>query len=142
MDGELQEAFAPLSATITLDREIDISRGDMIVKANNPPEVGQDIEAMVCWFSDKPLNGRGRFILRHTTKETKAIIKDVKYKVDINTLHKIEDDLEFRRNDIGRVSLRTAAPLVYDSYKVNRTSGSFILVDPFTNETMGAAMII
>ena len=142
MDGELQEAFAPLSATITLDREIDISRGDMIVKANNPPEVGQDIEAMVCWFSDKPLNGRGKFILRHTTKETKAIIRDVKYKVDINTLHKIEDDLEFRRNDIGRVSLRTAAPLVYDSYKVNRTSGSFVLVDPFTNETMGAAMII
>jgi sulfate adenylyltransferase subunit 1 len=142
MGGELEEVFAPLSATITLDREIDISRGDMLVKANNPPTVGQDIEAMVCWFSEKPLKGQGNYILRHSTKETKAIIRDIKYKVDINTLHKIEDDLEFRLNDIGRISLRVAAPLSYDSYKVNRTSGSFILVDPFTNETVGAAMII
>jgi len=142
MDGELEEAFAPLSAAITLDREIDISRGDMIVKANNPPAVGQDIEAMICWFSEKPLNARGKYVLRHSTKETKAIVRDVKYKVDINTLHKIEDDLEFRLNDIGRISLRVAAPLSYDSYKVNRTTGSFVLVDPFTNETVGAAMII
>lgn len=142
MDGELEEVFTPLSATITLDREIDISRGDTIVKLNNPPEVGQDIEAMICWFSDKPLNGKGKFIIRHTTKETKAVVRDVKYKVDINTLHKIEDDLEFRRNDIGRISIRTAAPLSYDSYKVNRATGSFILIDPFTNETMGAAMIV
>lgn len=142
MDGELEEAFAPLSAAITLDREIDISRGDMIVKANNPPAVGQDIEAMICWFSEKPLDARGKYVLRHSTKETKAIIRDVKYKVDINTLHKIEDDLEFRLNDIGRISLRVAAPLSYDSYKVNRTTGSFVLVDPFTNETVGAAMII
>jgi len=142
MGGELEEVFAPLSATITLDREIDISRGDMIVKANNPPTVGQDIEAMICWFSEKPLKGQGKYILRHSTKETKAIIREVKYKVDINTLHKIEDDLEFGLNDIGRISIRVAAPLSYDSYKVNRTSGSFILVDPFTNETVGAAMII
>ncbi|MFL3657122.1 MAG: sulfate adenylyltransferase subunit 1 [Opitutales bacterium] len=142
MGGELEEVFAPLSATITLDREIDISRGDMLVKENNPPTVGQDIEAMICWFSEKPLKGQGNYILRHSTKETKAIIRDIKYKVDINTLHKIEDDLEFRLNDIGRISLRVAAPLSYDSYKVNRTSGSFILVDPFTNETVGAAMII
>ncbi len=142
MDGELGEAYAPLSTAMTLDREIDISRGDMIVKENNPALVGQDIEAMICWFSDKPLNGRGKYVLRHTTKETKAIIRDVKYKVDINTLHKIEDDLELRLNDIGRISLRVAAPLSYDSYKVNRSTGSFILVDAFTNETMGAAMII
>jgi len=142
MDGELQEVFAPLSAAITLDREIDISRGDMIAKPNNPPTVGQDIEAMICWFSEKPLSSRGKFILRHTTRETKAVIRDVKYKVDINTLRKIEDDLEFRLNDIGRISLRTAAPLCYDPYKTNRATGSFILVDPFTNETMGAAMII
>ncbi len=142
MDGELEEAFAPLSIAMTLDREIDISRGDMIVKGNNPSEVGQDIEAMICWFSDKPLNGRGKFALRHTTKETKAIVKEVKYKVDINTLHKIEDDRELRLNDIGRISLRTASPLSYDSYKTNRNSGSFILVDLFTNETVGAAMIV
>lgn len=142
MDGELKEAFAPLSVAMTLDREIDISRGDMIVKANNPPTVGQDIEAMICWFSDKPLKGQGKYVLRHSTKETKAIVREIKYKVDINTLHKIEDDLEFRLNDIGRISLRVASPLSYDSYKVNRTSGSFVLVDPFTNETVGAAMII
>ncbi len=142
MGCEMKEAFAPLSASITLDREIDISRGDMIVKPNNPPQVGQDIEAMICWFSEKPLNGRGKYLLRHSTKDTKAMIRDVKYKVDINTLHKIEDDLEFRLNDIGRISLRVAAPLSFDSYKVNRTTGSFILVDPFTNETVAAAMII
>ena len=142
MDGELKKVFAPLSAAITLDREIDISRGDMIAKPNNPPSVGQDIEAMICWFSEKPLCSRGKFILRHTTKDTKAVIRDIKYKVDINTLHKIEDDLEIRLNDIGRISLRTASPLCYDPYKMNRSTGSFILVDPFTNETMGAAMII
>ena len=142
MDGELEEAYAPLSVAMTLDREIDISRGDMIVKENNPSTVGQDIEAMICWFSEKPLNARGKYMLRHSTKETKAIVRDVKYKVDINTLHKIEDDLEFRLNDIGRISLRVAAPLSYDSYKINRTTGSFVLVDPFTNETVGAAMII
>jgi sulfate adenylyltransferase subunit 1 len=142
MDGELEEAFAPLSTTITLDREIDISRGDMIVKPNNPPKVGQDIEAMICWFSEKPLNGRGKYLLRHATKDTKAVIRDVKYKVDINALHKIEDDLELTLNDIGRISLRTATPLSYDSYKSNRTTGSFILVDPFTNETVAACMTI
>ena len=142
MDGELKEVFAPLRAAITLDREIDISRRDMNAKPNNPPSVGQDIEAMICWFSEKPLSSRGKFILRHTTKDTKVVIREIKYKVDINTLHKIEDDLEFRLNDIGRISLRTAAPLCYDPYKMNRSTGSFILVDPFTNETMGAAMII
>jgi len=141
MDGELEEAFAPLSATITLDREIDISRGDVIAKHNNPPMVGQDIDAMICWFSEKPLNPRGKYIVRHLSKETKAVIRDVKYKVDINTLHKVEDDLEFKLNDIGRISMRVAAPLCYDSYNTNRATGSFILVDPFTNETVGAGMI-
>ncbi len=142
MDGELEEAFAPLSVTLTLDREIDISRGDMLVKANRPPKCDQDLEAMICWFSEKPMNSRGKFIIRHTTKETKAVVKDVKYKVDINSLHKIEDDLEFKLNDIGRISLRTAAPLCYDSYSKNRTTGSFVLIDAFTNETVAAGMMI
>lgn len=141
-DGkELAEAYAPLSVAITLEDEIDISRGDMIVKSNNPPHVGQDIEAMVCWFSDKPMQPRGKYIVRHTSREAKAIVKAVNYKVNINTLHKIEDDLEFRLNDIGRICLRTSAPLIYDGYKRNRTTGSFVLIDPLTNETVAAGMI-
>ena len=142
MDGkEVEEAYSPLSVAITLEDEIDISRGDMIVKSNNPPTVGQDIEAMICWFSDKPMTSRGKYILRHTSREVKAIIKEVNYKVNINTLHKIEDDLEFQLNDIGRIMLHTSAPLMYDRYKRNRSTGSFILIDPQTNETVAAGMI-
>lgn len=142
-EGALKEAYSPLSVTITLEDEIDISRGDMIVKQNNPPRVDQNIEAMICWFSEtKNLQSRGKYILRHTTKEVKAVVKDVRYKVNINTLHKIEDDLEFRLNDIGRISLRTSAPLFFDAYKNNRNTGSFVLIDEGTNETVAAGMII
>lgn len=141
-DGnEVAEAFAPLSVSVTLEDEIDISRGDMIVKSNNPPHTGQDIDAMICWFSDKPMQPRGKYIIRHTSREAKAIIKEVNYKVNINTLRKVEDDLEFRLNDIGRISIRTSAPLIYDAYKRNRTTGSFILIDAMTNETVAAGMI-
>ncbi|MGB0344837.1 MAG: sulfate adenylyltransferase subunit 1 [Coraliomargarita sp.] len=143
MDGELEEAFAPMSVAVTLNDEIDISRGDMIVKPNNPPEPTQDIEAMICWFSsEKKLAGRGKYIIRHTERECKAIVSEVKYKVNINTLHKIEDDLVFSLNDIGRISLRTSAPLIADSYKRNRISGSFVLIDEQTNETVAAGMIV
>ena len=142
-DGELAEAYAPMSVAVTLVDEIDISRGDMLVKPNNPPAPRQDVEAMICWFSaDKTLTARGKFILRHTTKEVKAIIKEVRYKVNINTLHKIEADLEFTLNDIGRISLRTSAPIIADSYKSNRITGSFVLIDDQTNETVAAGMII
>ena len=143
MDGELSEAFAPMSVALTLKDEIDISRGDMIVKPNNPPDPKQNIEAMICWFSStKKLAGRGKYILRHTEKEVMAIVSEVKYKVNINTLHKIEDDLIFSLNDIGRISLRTSSPLIADSYKRNRISGSFVLIDEQTNETVAAGMII
>ncbi|WOO42106.1 sulfate adenylyltransferase subunit 1 [Rubellicoccus peritrichatus] len=143
MNGEVEEAFNPMSVAITLDREIDLSRGDMIAKPNNQPESGQDINAMVCWFSEKQkLAGRGKYVLRHTTKEVKAIVREVRYKININTLHKIEDDLELSLNDIGRISLRTSAPLHYDSYRKNRQTGSFVLIDEFTNETVAAGMII
>ncbi len=143
MGEELEEAFNPQSVTITLDDEIDISRGDMLVKPNNQPEVGQDIEAMICWFSDtKKLAGRAKYVMRHTTKEVKAIVKEIRYKVNINTLHKVEDDLEFSLNDIGRISLRTSNPLFYDSYQRNRQTGSFVLIDEFTNETVAAGMIL
>ncbi len=141
-DGEKEEAFAPQSVCLTLTDEIDISRGDMLVKANNPPHVSQDIEAMICWFSAKPMAHRAKLLLRHTTQETKAIVQEVKYHVDINTLHKIEGVDSFSINDIGRITLRTAAPLLYDSYRRNRSTGSFILIDPGTNETVAAGMII
>jgi len=143
MSGPLDEAYAPLSTTITLEDEIDLSRGDMIIKTNNPPHKGQEVEAMICWFSEsKSLSGRSKYILRHTTKEVKAMVKEVRYKVNINTLHKIEDDLEFQLNDIGRICLRTSSPLFYDSYKKNRVTGSLILIDEQTNETVAAGMIL
>jgi sulfate adenylyltransferase subunit 1 len=141
-DGDLEEAYSPLSVSITLQDEIDISRGDMIVKPNNQPHVSQDVEAMICWFSEKKLNPRGKYILRHTTKEVKAAVKDVRYTMNINTLHKNEEDLEFTLNTIGRISLRTASPLFYDSYRRNRLTGSFVLIDEFSNETVAAGMIV
>jgi sulfate adenylyltransferase subunit 1 len=114
----------------------------MIVKRNNPPHVSQDIEAMICWFSQTPLADRGKYIVRHTTRETQAIIKDVRYLVDINTLHKVENVKSVGMNDIGRVTLRTAAPLIHDSYRRNRITGSFVLIHPGTFETVAAGMIL
>ncbi len=139
---EIEEAFAPLSVVMTLRNEIDISRGDMLVKANNPPRNGQDLEAMVCWFSSKPMEVRGKYLLRHTTKETKVIVQELRYQVDIETLHKKEGVPTLGMNDIGRLSLRTAAPLFHDSYRRNRLTGSFVLVDPGTHETVAAGMIV
>jgi len=141
-DGDKAEAFAPQSVCLTLTDEIDISRGDTLVKANNTPQVSQDIEAMICWFSNKPMAPRAKLILRHTTLETKAIVQEVKYHVDINTLHKIEGVSSFNMNDIGRISVRTALPLIHDSYRRNRITGSFILIEPGSNETVAAGMII
>jgi sulfate adenylyltransferase subunit 1 len=141
-DGEQADAFAPQSVCMTLHDEIDISRGDMIVKPNNQPTVAQDIDAMVCWFSQTPMRARGKYVLRHTTRETKAIIQEIRYQVDINTLHKIEGVDSFNLNEIGRVKLRTAVPLLHDAYRRNRLTGSFILIDPGTNETVGAGMIL
>lgn len=141
-DGLIDEAFAPLSCSLLLKENIDISRGDMIVKVNNPPDRGQDIEAMLCWFSEKKMTLRGKYSLRHTTNEVKAIVSSLQYKININTLRKIEDEAEFGMNEIGRVAIRTSAPIYYDSYKNNRTTGSFILVDDVTNETVAAGMIV
>ena len=143
LNGQLDEIFAPLSGTITLEDEIDISRGDMIVKGNNPPEKEQVIEAMICWFSEgKSLLPRGKFYLRHTTKEVKALVEEIRYKVNINTLHKIEGDDSLSLNEIGRVRIRTSSPLLYDSYRRNRSTGSFVLIDSQSNETVAAGMIV
>ncbi|MGM0589727.1 MAG: sulfate adenylyltransferase subunit CysN [Bacteroidota bacterium] len=141
-DEEHDEAYQPMSVTMTLDDEIDISRGDMIAKPDNQPTVGQDIDLMVCWLNQKKLDPRGKYIIKHTTNEAQAKIKEVKYKVNINTLHRIEDDKEIGLNDIGRIRMRTSKPLMYDSYKRNRSTGSLIIIDAFTNETVGAGMII
>jgi sulfate adenylyltransferase subunit 1 len=140
--GDLQEAFAPMSVVMTLEDEIDVSRGDTITKANNPPHVTQDIEAMICWFSEKKLVPNGKYIIRHTTREAKAVIKAVRYKVNINTLHKAEGDLDIGMNEIGRIVIRTAVPLIADPYQRNRATGSFILVDEFSNATVAAGMIL
>jgi len=138
----VNEAFAPQSVTITLEHEIDISRGDMLVKANNPPSVTQDLEAMVCWFANTPLQVNGKYNIIHTSRECKAVIKTLDYQVNINTLHKIEGVSSLSLNEIGRVRLRTAVPLFVDSYRKNRHTGSFIIVDSQTNATVGAGMII
>jgi sulfate adenylyltransferase subunit 1 len=140
--GDVEEAFAPMSVTITLDDEIDISRGDMIARENNQPQVSQDIDVMICWFNNKPLQANSKFVIRHTTREARAIVKEIHYKVDINTLHRIEDDKSVNMNDIARVRLRTTVPLLFDSYSRNRNTGSIILVDEATNETVAAGMII
>lgn len=141
-DGEIDEAFAPMSVTIEIEDDLDLSRGDMIVRANNVPEESQDIDIMLCWMSDKPMQPRGKYALKHTTRDARCIVKDIKYKVDINTLHRIEDDKNIGMNDIGRVSLRTTLPLFYDRYSRNRITGSLILIDEGTNETVGAGMIL
>ncbi len=141
-DGEIDEAFAPMSVTITLEDNIDISRGDMIVRENNHPEVGQDIEVIICWLNNNPPNSNAKYLLMHTTKDVKAIIKEINYKIDINTLHRIEDDKNLKMNDIARVKLRTTLPLFYDSYSKNRNTGSLILIDEGTKETVAAGMII
>ena len=141
-EDKLEKAFCPQSVTLTLEDEIDISRGDMIVKPNNQAEATQDIEVMMCWMNDKPMALRGKYILRHTSKEVKGMITDILYKMNINTLEKIEDDKAIGLNDIARIKVRTSAPLFIDSYRKNRATGSVILVDEFTNETVGAGMII
>ncbi len=138
---ELDKAFSPQSITMTLKDEIDISRGDMIVKENSIPHIEQNLEAMICWFSDKPTQPRSKLVLRHTTQEVQALITDFKYQVDVNTLHKIENIDGLEMNQIARISLRTSKPLFYDSYRKNRTTGSFILIDPNTNETVAAGML-
>lgn len=142
IDGQVEEAFPPMSCTILLEDEIDISRGDMIVRENNRPDITQDVEVMLCWMNEKPLQPNGKYFIRHTTNDARCIIKDIRYKVDINTLHRILDFDKIGLNDIARVQLRTTKPLLCDKYKSNRNTGSIILIDESTNETVGAGMII
>ena len=139
---QISEAFAPMSVIMTLQDEIDTSRGDMIVRENNVPEIGQDLEVLVTWMSSNPLKPRTKVVIKHTTNQCLGMVKELKYKIDINTLHRIEGIDTIAMNDIGRISIRTAKPLFYDVYKKNRQTGSIIIIDEQTNETIGAGMII
>jgi sulfate adenylyltransferase subunit 1 len=141
-DGELTEAFPPMSVTILLEDDVDLSRGDMIVRENNVPEITQDVEAMVCWFNERPMQLNGKYGLRHTSQEMRCIVKDVRYKLDINSLRRNLVEKQIGMNDIARIVLRTTKPIFADPYRKNRITGSIILVDEATNETVAAGMII
>ena len=140
-DGEREAAFPTMSVTLRLTDELDISRGDMIVNPDDPPVPAKEIEAMVCWMSPQPLRPGGRYMLKHTTRTVKAVVKELEYRVDVNTLEN-HPTPELVLNEIGRVHLRLSAPVMVDRYRRNRTVGSFILIDEATNDTVGAGMVI
>ena len=139
---QLQEAYAPMSVCITLEDEIDISRGDMIVRLNNAPQAEQDIDLMICWMGNQPMLPNGKYALKHTSKDARCLIKEINYKVDINTLHRNESDKLIGMNDIARIKIRTTSPLFIDRYNRNRRTGSLILIDESTNNTVGAGIVI
>ena len=139
----IQEAFTPQSATLRLADNIDISRGDLIVKsADQQPKVSAQVSLMVCWLNHKPLNIGGKYLIRHATDETMAIIQNIFFKVNINTLENILDDKTVQMNDIAHIKIKTLKPLKYDSYVENRITGSLVLIDENTFETVGAGMIV
>ncbi len=142
-DGEVEEAFPPQSVTFLIEDDYDLSRGDMIVRINNQPKTIQDVDVMLCWFDGvKPLRPKGRYTIRHTTQEARCIVQEVRYRLDINTLHRDLENNTINMNDIGRVVLRVTKPLFTDSYRKNRITGSIILIDEGTNRTVAAGMII
>ena len=138
----VEAAFAPMSVTIHLADDVDLSRGDMLCRPNNQPTVSQDLDAMICWMSDKPLAPRGRYAIKHTTRWSRAVVTDLLYRLDINSGHRIEGPPQLGLNDLGRIRLRSTTPILFDEYKQNRTTGSFILVDETTNATVAAGMLV
>jgi bifunctional enzyme CysN/CysC len=141
-DGPVEEAYPPMSVTVRLKDNIDISRGDMICRPQNQPHGTQDIEAMICWMTDTPLQVRGMYGVKHTTRSVRAQVRDVEYRIDVNTLHRDESADTLSLNEIGRIKLRTTKPLFVDEYRRNRTTGSFLLIDEATGATVGAGMIL
>ena len=142
-DGEQEAAFPPQSVTVLLEDDLDLSRGDMIVRENNQPEITQDIEVMLCWFdSSRPLQAKGKYSIRHTSQDARCVVKEIRYKLDINTLHRDLEDKNINMNDIARVVLRSTKPLFVDSYRKNRNTGSIIIIDEASNNTVAAGMII
>jgi sulfate adenylyltransferase subunit 1 (EFTu-like GTPase family) len=138
----VDEAFAPQSITLELNDDIDISRGDMVVRVNNHPLVSQDIEAMICWLGNTPATIGSKYALQHTTKNARVIIKAITYNIDIHTLQRVENQQNLQTNDLARVTLRITAPIFYDPYRKNRVTGSFILIEEGSNNTVAAGMII
>ena len=141
-DGELESAAPPLSVSMLLEDDIDISRGDMICRPHNQPTVTSEFEAMVCWMADAPLREGARYVLKHTTRSVKAVVDDLRYRIDVNSLHRDEAATELGLNEIGRVRLRTSGPLLLDEYRLSRTTGGFILIDEATSDTVGAGMVV
>ncbi|MBE1486910.1 sulfate adenylyltransferase subunit CysN [Plantactinospora soyae] len=142
-DGPVEQAFPPMSVTVRLADEIDISRGDLICRPSNAPAVAQDIEAMICWMDEtRPLRVGGKYAIKHTTRSARAVIRSLRYRLDVNSLHRDESAAELNLNEIGRVRLRTTVPLLADEYRRNRTTGGFIIIDETTNRTVGAGMIV
>lgn len=139
---KITEAYAPMSVEMLLEDELDISRGDMLVKPNNKANQSQDIEVMICWMHQKALQLNGKYLLRHTSNAVRCIVKDIRYKVDINTLHRDQETTLIQLNDIGRILIRTTQPLLYDSYAKNKSTGSLLLIDEYTHETLAAGMIL
>jgi len=142
MNQKLKMAYAPQSVTLTLEDDIDISRGDMIVRKNNLPKNSQDIDLMICWLSEIPIHEKGKYAVKHTTNDVRCIIKEIVYKVDINTLGRNTEDKTIGLNEIARIKIRTTKPIYFDSYRKNRITGSLILIDEATNNTVCAGMII
>ena len=143
IDGAVTEAFAPMSVTVRLTDDIDVSRGDMLCRPHNQPTVGQDIDPMVCWMSEASSLAVGqKLAIKHTTRTARALVKDVQYRLDINTLHRDDSAHTLSLNEIGRIRLRTTVPLFYDEYRRNRTTGSFVLIDEATNNTVAGGMIL
>jgi sulfate adenylyltransferase large subunit len=140
-DREVDEAFPPMSVTVRLEDDVDVSRGDMICRPQNAPRPSQDIDAMVCWMTNAPLRPRQKLAIKHTTRTGRALVKDIQYRLDVNSLHRDQETGELGLNEIGRVQLRTTVPLLCDPYSKNRTTGSFILIDEATGVTVGAGMI-
>ncbi|MCZ2806184.1 GTP-binding protein [Modestobacter sp. VKM Ac-2983] len=140
-NGPVEAAFPPMSVTVRLADDLDVSRGDMICRPHNAPQVTQDLDALVCWMADTPLTPRMRLAVKHTTRTVRAMVKDLQYRLDVNTLHRETDATELGLNDIGRVRLRTTQPLFVDDYHRNRVTGRFILIDEATNATVGAGML-
>ena len=140
-NGEIDAAFPTMSVALRLADEIDVSRGDTIVGPEDPPVSAREFEAMVCWMSDQPLQPRGRYSIKHTTRTARVVVEDIEHRVDVNTLEHVEAH-QLGLNEIGRVHLRSSSPLVLDPYRRNRTTGSFILIDEATNDTVAAGMVL
>lgn len=140
-DGDIDHAFAPMSVNLTLEDDIDISRGDMLVRPSNMPRIESEFEAAICWMSDEPMRARKKYLIKHTTRTVKGLIKQLRYRIDVDTLHRDEDADCLALNELGRVIIKTQKPLYCDDYRTNRAAGSFIVIDELTNQTVGAGMV-